>query len=206
MDWKSKKDRAGYYEDFGKNKCVRAANAPMMRKYWWIVHEITNRVPYGKTVLDVGCAGGGLTIALAIMGYKCTAMDLAKSAIKHVRDKAKWLVLDDRISLARGFIEDITDVVDGPFDCIVLSSVLEHVDDPVDAYKKAISLLSPGGVLLATVPLGKSWYSPAHIVVFSSKDMAKFVVGGGVTVVGTLPYSNHPAKRGWHTIIYTKGK
>ncbi len=62
-------------------------------------------------------------------------------------------------------ISDITAIpeLDGSFDAILCSEVLEHVPDPVSAIKELGRLTKPGGVLLITAPFcSLTHFAPFH--------------------------------------------
>lgn len=108
----------------------------------------------GERVLDFGCTGSDLPLALAGMGYEVTGIDLRPYPFDHPN-------LD--------FIQtNILDWGGKPFDAIVAVSSLEHVG--LDAYgqepdsgelqkvaDRLQDLLKPDGRLLLTVPFGRPY-------------------------------------------------
>lgn len=65
------------------------------------------------------------------------------------------------------FVCDITDIPEGgKFDAILWTEVLEHIPDPVAAFRKFQRLLNPGGIVVVTVPLisimhqAPYWFQP----------------------------------------------
>lgn len=54
-----------------------------------IIRFVKHHVSSGGTVLDFGCGAGRNTIALAVEGYACIAMDYTKEAVELVRQKAE---------------------------------------------------------------------------------------------------------------------
>jgi 2-polyprenyl-3-methyl-5-hydroxy-6-metoxy-1,4-benzoquinol methylase len=96
------------------------------------------------TILDAGCATGGLLTALRDQGFTAVAgLDPSPRCAASCRE--------------RGFEAYIGSLASHPghmpkFDCIVLSHVLEHVYD-ISAFFAAVrSLLSPGGFLYLETP------------------------------------------------------
>lgn len=53
---------------------------------------------------------------------------------------------------------------DNSFDAVILSEILEHVDDDVAGLKEAYRVLKPGGVMVATVPHANYpfWWDPIN--------------------------------------------
>ncbi|MBS1227023.1 MAG: Methyltransferase type 11 [Proteobacteria bacterium] len=63
------------------------------------------------------------------------------------------------------YVCDITNipVEDGSFDAVLCTEVLEHVPDPISAIKELARLITPGGVMIVTAPLGSGVHQePYH--------------------------------------------
>ena len=56
-------------------------------------------------------------------------------------------------------IEDFQ--TDRPFDCVVSTDVLEHIEDDRAAFQKLVDLVAPGGLVIITVPAGQ-WLFGYH--------------------------------------------
>src|SRR5262245_61470673 len=82
-------------------------------------------------LLEVGCGNGTFALALAADGYEVTAVD----------PKAP-----EGMPFRRMRIEDYDD--ERPFDAVVASLSLHHVDDLRGAVDRIASLLRPGGFVL----------------------------------------------------------
>jgi SAM-dependent methyltransferase len=87
--------------------------------------------PRQARILEVGCGAGGLARALARAGHDVTAID----------PEAPEGPIFRRVTL-EAFVEP------GPFDAVVASVSLHHVDDLADALDKIAGLLRPEGVLV----------------------------------------------------------
>ncbi|MGC2246642.1 MAG: class I SAM-dependent methyltransferase [Terriglobales bacterium] len=96
------------------------------------------------SILDAGCATGGLLTALRAEGFTSVAgLDPSPRCASACR--------------ARGFEAYIGSIASAPqnmpkFDCVVLSHVLEHVYDIPAFFMAARALLSPGGYLYLETP------------------------------------------------------
>jgi 2-polyprenyl-3-methyl-5-hydroxy-6-metoxy-1,4-benzoquinol methylase len=98
-----------------------------------------------KTILDIGCHAGAFGQALkaraacAVWGVEVNAEAAAIAAARL-----------DRVVVSP-FNEDL-ELPSRHFDVIVFNDVLEHLTDPWAALKQSIQLLSPGGVVVASLP------------------------------------------------------
>lgn len=126
------------------------------------------------TILDAGCATGGLLSALRTAGFTAVAgLDPSPRCAAACRE--------------RGFQAYIGSIAEAPadmpkFDCVVLSHVLEHVYDIPAFFDAARSLLSPGGYLYIETPNAARYadylYAPfqefntEHINHFSTRGLA----------------------------------
>lgn len=93
-------------------------------------------------ILDIGCARGGLLEALREIGFTdLWGMDPSKRCVDAVSQKGfKWI---------QGFIGDH---IRTQFDFIVMSHVVEHLENPVRAVKDVCDLLKLHGRLYIEVP------------------------------------------------------
>lgn len=62
------------------------------------------------------------------------------------------------------YVCDITEipVLDGSFDVVLCTEVLEHVPDPLATIRELVRVLVPGGTLLITAPLGSGIHQEPH--------------------------------------------
>ncbi len=100
----------------------------------------------GLRMLDLGCGSGWLSDLSAGHGAHILACDLAPSGVAAARrrypDAADYVASDVyNLGLAAGSC-----------DLIVLSEVVEHLEDVVAGLEEAARLLKPGGRLIVTVP------------------------------------------------------
>ena len=99
----------------------------------------------GRSVLDLGCAGGFMAEALAARGALVTAVDPARRAVAAGRARSRetgsgvaYLVgAGERLPLA-----------DAAFDIAVCVDVLEHVQDLAAVIAEVARALRPGGLFL----------------------------------------------------------
>jgi ubiquinone biosynthesis O-methyltransferase len=110
----------------------------------WIDRELKSH-KY-KTVLDVGCGQGNLTIPLSCRGYKMTGLDISDYIIKIARQKSK----EYQVKI-KWCASDIFDHK-GKYDAIIATHFMEHIDDLESILKKLVSLTKPGGMMFFTFP------------------------------------------------------
>ena len=107
-----------------------------------IVSNIPERV---QTVLSVGCGWGAIEGWLVQKGVRVVGipMDSVIAACAEARG----------VEIVYGDLEQARKSLEGKaFDCLLLSSVLHLVDDPVALLSSYGELLAPGGTVLATAP------------------------------------------------------
>jgi len=100
----------------------------------------------GKRALEIGCGTGLFTEMFARSGAQIIAVDISSELLEKAR--ARRLPESQVRFLAMPFEECD---VEGPFDAVVGSSVLHHLDIQ-PALAKILTLLKPGGVLFFAEP------------------------------------------------------
>lgn len=123
-----------------------------------IVHLLSRRRP-GR-VLDLGCSGGLLAKEIRTLGHTVTGVDVV--AIDGVLDNVDRFVEAD---LNAPLPADLG----GPFDTILVADVLEHLVRPDALLQSLHDHLSPGGVVVVSVPNFSHWY-PRTRVAFGAFD------------------------------------
>lgn len=130
--------------------------------HWWSedirwVRTLKNLVPgrlawfgrhvdwSGKSVLDLGCAGGFMAEAISDQGAKVIGIDPAVQAIGAARAHAATTARDIRYDVGVGEKLPYQDAV---FDVVVCVDVLEHVADLTAVIAEIARVLKPGGIFL----------------------------------------------------------
>jgi SAM-dependent methyltransferase len=89
-------------------------------------------------LLEVGAGEGLLAQALAALGHRVTALDADEESVEVARRRG----LDARVARWPDFDG-------GPYDAVVFSHSLHHMDDLAGTVRRAREVLAPGGLLLA---------------------------------------------------------
>ena len=104
----------------------------------------------GEHALDIGCGAGAGAIILKRLGYKVDALD--------VWDGCAKLLKEENINFLHVHLRSFTP--ERKYDLIVMSEVLEHLENPGGLLEKARHWIVPGGKLYITVPLENKAVSP----------------------------------------------
>jgi SAM-dependent methyltransferase len=131
--------------------------------HWWfrarreIVLSLVRRFVGGPAdrrlrICELGCGTGGNLAAVAdrhdVIGVECSP-----HALEYARRR-----LGDRV--IRGSLPDDIALPSDSFDVVLLTDVLEHIEDDTPSAATAMRLLRPGGIVVATVPAYQWLYSP----------------------------------------------
>ena len=137
-------------------------------------------------ILEIGCATGGLLEALQTGGYKrIVGLDPSPVCTRLTRERCGAETITGSLSDLRA--------KDGPFDVIILGSVLEHLRDTEETMRTLKSLLAPAGYLYLEVPDASRFsehthapfqeFSLEHINYFSPRSLDNLLGANGFTQV-----------------------
>lgn len=108
------------------------------------------------TLLDVGCGTGDYSIKLAKLGFYVTAFDFSEYAIKKAVSNCKELGIEN----VNFQLDDITKFnTNKKFDVILISEVLEHIDNDLEIFKKYTNFINEEGFILCSVPFDPALWS-----------------------------------------------
>src|SRR6185503_11452391 len=88
-------------------------------------------------VLEVGCGSGAVASRLKQSGYAITGLDLEPESVGSARDRG--------VDAVEG---DVRTYKGGPFDALVFTRSLHHVDGIEEVVERAHSMVKPGGMLV----------------------------------------------------------
>ena len=146
---------------------------------------------------DVGCFDGKLLDRLARdSSWKCAGIEPNPDAAEKARSKGHEIynatVIDGALEIP----------ADKRFDVIFLGQVIEHLDDPLLAFRRLAGLLRPGGKLVISTPnldsrqidlfgpTAAHWHPPFHRFVFSKKALTLMAQKLGLRLTLCKTYSN----------------
>jgi SAM-dependent methyltransferase len=107
-------------------------------------------------VLDVGCAYGGLSIAMAQAGASVTAVDVSAKFIEYAKTNMQGVADIETKVLDASSIDMRREFGPRAFDLILLNDVLEHIYDTTSLVANLDYLLSDTGSIYFKVPNGFS--------------------------------------------------
>jgi len=157
---------------------------------------LVDAVPRRARVLDVGCAGGYLAVALREeRGASVLGVEPDPVAVDAARRRG--------VEVVAGAVDDpaVLAGIHGPFDAVLCGDVLEHVVDPWGTLAALAELLRPGGTAVVSLPNAGHWtvrrallrgrfpredhglFDRTHLRWFTRADAHALVAGAGLTVV-----------------------
>ena len=133
------------------------------------IEEFLPRNRKGYDFLEIG-PGHGLLFSRAAFDGRAgsvTGWDLSPASIEECKDALR------RLGVNRDYRLEVRNLLDSPanapqFDAIVLSEVLEHMEEPARALQEVRSLLRPGGRAYINVPVNSP--APDHFFLFRSPE------------------------------------
>jgi len=194
----------GHYEQNDDYMTLFSINNEIYELFAEQTLKILENIPVkNKTLLDVGC-GGGFLVNLAVeKGFKAKGVESNHKVVKWANDRG--------IPVRQGNIFFPPLSKGEQYGVIVLSAVLEHLDDPAKLLLIYKDFLSSDGVVFISqanyqgllprfFPWGwYGWQPKEHYWHFTPKSMNRLVENAGYKCIASRKYSlYHP----W----FTKGK
>jgi 2-polyprenyl-3-methyl-5-hydroxy-6-metoxy-1,4-benzoquinol methylase len=142
---------------------------------FWSINHVLKKKKISKkdALLEVGSGLGYLTYALRKAGYNATGLDISNVAVEKAKQYLGNFYFQADVLL-------YADQHPESFDVILLTEVIEHVDEPLTFMKALAKLLKTDGCIILTTP-NKSFYPkeavwssanpPMHLWWFSEDSM-----------------------------------
>ncbi|OGE34553.1 hypothetical protein A3C32_04385 [Candidatus Daviesbacteria bacterium RIFCSPHIGHO2_02_FULL_41_14] len=130
-----------------ENLLSRTGDVALRRRARWILERIIKSRP--KKILDIGCGDGFYLYLLSsvIPSAEIIGIDPDPKALK----SAKRNLLGDKIELKKGSIYKLP-FKDESFDLIIVSEVLEHLENDAKGISEVYRILRPSGLAFFSVP------------------------------------------------------
>jgi len=115
-----------------------------------------DHIPAGSRVLDVGCGYGAVarTIAARVPDVIVTGIDVDEARI------AQAQAADNPSNLRFVLGDALVDLPDGPWTAVVLSNVLEHIENRVEFLRRLVEVTAAATVLIRVPLFERHWHLP----------------------------------------------
>jgi methionine biosynthesis protein MetW len=161
--------------------------------------EVQALVPASaRRVLDLGCAAGALGAGLkARHDVEVVGIEIDPDLAREAEQRLDRVIVGDVRDLDAGL---------GRFDCVVAADVLEHLDDPWAALRRAVDVVEAGGAVVVSLPnvgffetfwqLGvrgrwprrhEGIFDRTHLRWFTLRDARELLEQAGLTVDRVVP-------------------
>lgn len=121
--------------------------------------EQTHTINAATTVMEVGCAEGGVLLPFLQRGCRSVGVDLAEQRIENAKEFLnEYVATGQGIFLSQNiYDEDFVEKYANSFDIIILKDVIEHVPEQNKFIPHLSRFLKPGGQIFFGFP---PWYMP----------------------------------------------
>jgi ubiquinone/menaquinone biosynthesis C-methylase UbiE len=159
-----------------------------------------------KNVLDIGCGNGELSEILVRRGMNVISTDLGFDSIRRASEKINARLSrrprqDSPIRFVQGDIYRLP-YDDASFDAVVASEIIEHLENPREAFSEVARVLKSGGYFIVATPyMEKLQYTlcihcnektpvNAHLHSFDENALTDMLSGAGLAADGSKKYSS----------------
>ena len=187
----------------------------LARSRWSLIQSNLNKETenlYGLRILDVGAGFGYLGIVAANNLGMALDEYVAVEPDPNVRSALElaWPELGNNSKL--GTLAELGQV-DGKYEIIALSHVLEHVKDPLRMINDVLSFLSNDGLLFIDVPNRDDLFKPdvfPHLLFFSVQSLKFLIEQANLKIIDLDTWGNprekSPLNRNASVTVKTRGK
>jgi len=183
------------YEDYGR----RYYSTEGVKRYLLSANhyrreiELLSRACRTGTLLDVGCSIGGFVKAAGELGYEAQGIDISRVSV--AVGQSAGLMVRSGDFLRTTFADN--------FDVISMWATLEHLPEPSRYVQRALKMLRPGGIFLASVPnyagitqrlVGKKdrYVGSDHLNYWTARGFASYLQKFNLQILETLTFGFNP--------------
>jgi len=169
--------QGGYWDATGEPELLVPKLHPghfaLAQARWAFAQSAMSSGPARLSVLDIGAGHGFFGMVVSRDVYVDLSRYVAVESDGHLRASLErsWPRFAPRGALSTA--SDLSDV-EGPFDLIVLSNILEHLNDPKGLLETVSGLLADDGVVFADVPCRDERFKAdvfPHVLFFGSSSL-----------------------------------
>ncbi|MEO6906887.1 MAG: class I SAM-dependent methyltransferase [Abditibacteriaceae bacterium] len=176
-------ERLSKYDD-AKTSTGGGGSKSDMQRLDETARDVSALISPDARILDIGCAGGGLLHALQNHGFQhLNGLDPSSNCVRYGKETFN-------LEMYQGTLQHLPDL--GQFDVIILSHVLEHVQDLRSSMQSIRQLLKPNGHVYVEVPDATRYaecliapfqdFNTEHINHFSEQSLTNLAAAFGFTV------------------------
>jgi 2-polyprenyl-3-methyl-5-hydroxy-6-metoxy-1,4-benzoquinol methylase len=210
-----------------KNKVKHIENplkylASTEEAYWVVDNALKSDIDKKDLkILECGCGMGYLTYSLHKAGFNVIGLDISQNAVNEAIDNfGNLYVCADVFEYAKEHREE--------YDRIILTQVIEHIEEPIKWLETLLAMLKKGGKLILSTenktiyPKKTIWQSdlpPIHVWWFSEKsfkyiankirakikftNFRQFISNNQYIEIIKIPYNKHRLDKNGNVIITT---
>ena len=167
--------------------------------YWAVRQHLRDSgLPRGSRILEVGSGLGYLTYALGSEGYDVRGVDISEAAVRQAADRYGDRYVSEDLF---GWSESQA----GRYDLVVMTEVIEHLEDVYPFLRACLRMVRPGGHLLITTPNREAWAPdvawaadapPVHLWWFSRASFEAIGARLGCSV-SFVDFRTYPGADSW---------
>ncbi len=142
---------ARFHEEIAAGWTAGYARGAFARRLDLIRIILRRHVKPGDSWVDLGCGSGVLCRELLALGASVVAVDGSRRMLAHAREQ---MGSEDagRVNWIQSDVQSIDALKNVAFNGVLCSSVIEYLDRPDALLKEVARILSPGGVLVISLP------------------------------------------------------
>lgn len=133
---------------------------PRLQRFWhkYKITLANNVIPLSKedVILDMGCGSGNILLSLSKRVKKAYGADISQKALDFIKKRAINEKIKN-IELVK-ISPNKRALKDNYFDKVIMSEVIEHLENPDLIIKECYRVLKPNGILFVTTPNYRSFW------------------------------------------------